>query len=725
MLRIKGREHKSNPEWPTMNRLSATVFTSVVLAVSFLFLGCPEAKSGESSTAQQLLTGPGVFFVATNGNDQWSGHLPEPNKSKTDGPVGRPQRALELSRGAAKGPRMIYLRAGTYFLKEPLVLKPEDSGLTLASFPAEKAQISGGRMVNVWRGDTINGKSLWASDLPEAGQGKWSFQELWVNGQRATRARHPNSGYLPIAALPDKASDWTQGQSRFTFRERDVKQWATATNAEVVAMTRWVESRLPILSIDEKQRQISFSKRSVFELSAGDLYYVEGALELLDQPGEWYLDPASGTLYYIPRPGENIQQVEAVAPVLTQVVRLEGQPQSGQFIENVHFRGLAFGHTEWYFPGGFHAGKNKPEISPAPKPEVGGFGQAAIGVPGAVWGEGVRHSSFENCSFHHIGNYALELARGCQRNRISECTFSDLGGGGIKIGETSIREKTEEQARSNEISQCRIGDGGKLFHSAIGVWIGQSPDNRIANCEIHDFFYTGISIGWTWGYGPALASNNVVEFNHVHHIGVKSDGDGPILSDMAGIYTLGKQPGTRIINNLWHDMAATRYGGWGICFDEGSSGILAKSNVVSRTTHGGFHQHYGETNVVQNNIFAFGRDHQIQRSRAEPHDSFTFETNIVYFDSGKLLDGAWSDDKFEMDWNEYFDARPIASQETIRFGKNTFEEWRARGHDQHSIMADPLFVAPRQDDFRLRSGSPALKLGFQPIDLSNVGPRQK
>ena len=238
----------------------------------------------------------------------------------------------------------------------------------------------------------------------------------------------------------------------------------------------------------------------------------------------------------------------------------------------------------------------------------------------------------------------------------------------------------------------------------------------------HDFYYTGISIGWTWGYGTALASNNTVEFNHVHHIGVKSDGDGPILSDMAGIYTLGKQPGTTIRNNLWHDMAGIRYGGWGIYFDEGSSGILAESNVVYRTTHGGFHQHYGETNVVRNNIFAFARDHQIQRTRNEPHQSFAFVTNIVYFDTGVLLTGDLGGDQYLFDWNVYFDARPDAKPDQLRVGPCTWQQWLERGHDRHSLVTDPLFVAPQQNDFRLQANSPALKIGFHPIDLSHVGP---
>jgi parallel beta-helix repeat protein len=193
---------------------------------------------------------------------------------------------------------------------------------------------------------------------------------------------------------------------------------------------------------------------------------------------------------------------------------------------------------------------------------------------------------------------------------------------------------------------------------------------------------------------------------------------------MGGIYTLGKQPRTRILNNLWHDIAGIQYGGWGIYLDEGSSGILVQSNVVYRTTHGGFHQHYGETNILENNLFAYARDHQIQRTRPEPHSSFSFLTNIIYFDKGKLLGGDWSGDKYVIDWNLVYDTRSASNPAATPFGEVTLEKWQARGHDIHSIIADPLFIAPLRDDFRLQPSSPALTMGFRPIDLSSIGPRK-
>lgn len=664
----------------------------------------------------------GTYFVATNGNDSWTGSLDAANGSRTDGPFQSIPRALRAA-GALKQeqggswnqPVSIFIRGGTHFLTEPLVITSRLSGtetasLSIAAFPGERPVVSAGKLISGWKKVTVDGKELWQAEVPEARETGWFFRELWVNGKSRQRARHPNNGYFKIAGLPDVTTNWTKGQMRFSFQTNDLREWKSAAQGEAVVMTRWVESRLPITNIDEQQRVLSSSKRSVFQLSAGDLYYVEGVFEVLDQPGEWFLDRERGIVSYLPLPGESIGRFEVIAPKLSEILRVEGKPESSNVVEYVHFRDLTFSHNEWFFPK-----------STKPEPEILGFSQAAIGVPGAVNAEGLRYSSFERCRFSNLGSYALHLGRGSQSNLVASCEFSDLGGGGIKIGETAIRANPLEQTHHNTVADCPIHDGGKLFHSAEGIWIGQSFANRLAHNSIHDFFYTGISIGWTWGYKSSAASNNVVEFNHVHHIGQKANGDGPILSDMGGIYTLGGQPGTLIRNNLWHDIFGLRYGGWAIYFDEGSTGIVAENNVAFRTTHGGFHQHYGKENVVRNNVFAFARDHQLQRTRAEEHTSFTFERNIVYFDQGKLLDGDWKGGKFNQDYNVYFDLRTNPPPINVPGG---WEKWRAGGHDEHSLIANPRFATTNLANFGLAPDSPARSLGFESFDLRGVGPRK-
>ncbi|MGC9003521.1 MAG: right-handed parallel beta-helix repeat-containing protein [bacterium] len=656
-----------------------------------------------SAQAQQSVS----FFVSPQGNDSWSGRLPQPNKNKTDGPFASLARARDAIRelkskqgGKLKQRVNVYIRGGTYFLKETFVLTPDDSGtkefpITYSAYKNEKPIISGGRIISGWRREKLMGKDVWVAEIPEVKEGKWFFRELWLGERRLRRARHPNKGYLQVEKPPTN-TNWMQGED-FFYKEGDIKPDPSLKNAEVIVMALWAESHLPIANIDEANRRITFTKRIVFPPQPGDPYYIENSLSYLDSPGEWCLERETGRLYYLPQAREEPQKTLIIAPRLSQLVRLEGKPEEGRFVEYVVFKGLTFSHCEWWFPEGH---------------DVGGFAQAAWGVPGAIYAEGARNCLIENCTIKHIGTYGVELSRGCKDNSIISCEISDMGAGGVKIGEVSIRRNENEQTGDNKVMNSHIFNGGRIFHSAVGVWVGQSYGNIISHNLIHDFYYTGLSIGWTWGYGESLARDNVIEGNEVHHIGKLSNGDGPILSDMGGIYTLGIQPGTVIRFNLFHDIAGLHYGGWGIYFDEGSTHILAEKNIVYNTTHGGFHQHYGKENIVRNNIFAFGRDAQIQRSRPEEHISFYFQHNIVYWKEGVLFAGNLSDFHFVFDSNLYW-----KEGGEISFAGLTFAQWQEKGMDKHSLIADPLFLNPQKFDFRLRDASPAFKIGFVPFQI--------
>jgi hypothetical protein len=276
---------------------------------------------------------------------------------------------------------------------------------------------------------------------------------------------------------------------------------------------------------------------------------------------------------------------------------------------------------------------------------------------------------------------------------------------------TSAPEDDERVASHISVLDNLIAHGGRVHPAAVGVWIGHSHHNRLAGNEIADLYYTGVSVGWSWGYGRSLAHDNLVERNHIHDIGQG------VLSDMGGIYTLGLSPGSALRLNRIHDVESFDYGGWGIYPDEGTTGMLIEENVVFRCKSAPFHQHYGRENEVQNNVFAFGRTAQLMRTREEEHNSFTMLHNIVYWKEGALLGSNWTNGKFRLDYNLYWNA----GKQLFNFAGKSLDEWRKSGQDQNSIIADPLFVDPDKGDFRLRPGSPAERIGFHPIDFTVSG----
>lgn len=657
-------------------------------------------------TAAMLLAGTAHaadidrYHVSPKGNDAWSGKIEKPAVDRNDGPFATLTRAQEAIRSARKSglknPIEVSVQEGQYRLQEPLTFGPEDSGTAAAPITwrgSGKAVISGGRTITGWRETSLNGKSVWAADLPDVKSGKWYFHQLFVNDKRRSRPRLPKQDCYRFTGSPQfkKGSPYNQGWDQVSFEPGHIRNWANLRDVEVVVLHFWVSPRMQIASVDESANLVTFTRKTArrmtnsFDESKFARYYVDNVLEALSEPGEWYLDRQQGTLYYMPMPGETPDGSTVIAPVLPELLHVAGRPGDTAQVEHLAFRNLAFQHAEWYA-----AEKNVSD------------GQASIAVPGAVFIGQARNCSIRGCTVGHVSNYGIEVAAGCDQTIIENNVVHDLGAGGVKIGHGSNRTRL----LNNE-----IGDGGHLFHNAVGVWIGQSNDNTAAHNNIHHFFYTGVSVGWIWGYAASKSARNIIEFNHIHHIG------GGLLSDMAGVYTLGISPGTCVRNNLIHDIEADEYGGWGLYTDEGSSEIVMENNVVYRTTHGGFHQHYGKDNVIRNNILAFARHSQIARTREENHNSFTFERNIVYFDTGTLLGGKWSNDLFKMDRNLYW----RVEGQPFDFAKTTFDAWRQRGHDTHSIIADPLFVDPNKGDFTLKPGSPADRVGFVPIDISKVG----
>jgi len=645
-----------------------------------------------------------TIYVSPDGKDAWSGVLARPNAEGTDGPVATLERARDIlrqKRSSTAGEAHVVVGDGRYPLTRPFTLNAGDSGVIYEAAPGARPVFSGGKII---RGFERAENGLWHTRVPEVADGQWRFEQLFVNGRRAVRARTPNKFYLHMGETKEVPVDGKPGQFvRTTNMPADalapLKGLSEAEIHDVilVAYHKWCITQRYLKSVDLEKNQIVTTGEQLKSYSgwpAGTRFHLESLKAALDEPGEWFLG-RDGVLYYKPRPGEDMVRAEVIAPVAPKLLILDGQPEAGKFVERVTIKGLTFHHQQYVLP----AAGYEPY-------------QAAYATEAAIMVDGARHVTIQDCEVGHIGEYAIWLRQGCQNCRIERSFLHDLGAGGVRIGEGEIRPDEASRTHHITVDNNILRAGGRIHAEAVGVWIGHSGDNAVTHNEIADFLYTGISAGWRWGYAESLAKRNSIRFNRVHHIG------WAVLSDMGGIYTLGPSEGTVVGNNIFHDVYAYSYGGWGLYTDEGSTGIVLENNFVYNTKTGSFHQHYGKENTVRNNIMVNSKIHQIQASRVEEHLSFTFEKNIVYWETGPLLAGPWTKVRVNMDSNCYWNA---AGQE-VTFAGLALDQWRQQqNHDQHSIIADPGFVDAKDLDFHLKPNSPAFKIGFTPFDYSKAG----
>lgn len=654
---------------------------------------------------------PAKLYVALDGQSGWSGSPAQANRDRTDGPLP----SLEAARDRIRELRVegchsgvhVEVRGGIYRLDRPFELSPEDSGtmaepVVYEAYPGERPVLSGGRVITGW---SKNGRGEWCASNKEP------MTQLFVNGARAQRVRAPYDGYF--RAEGTVTPEWFSGRAdgvpydgyvaadaekpqeeRYLlhYRGNDIKpEWA-GSGAEVVVLLAWAEMRRPILAVDAAQHVAILAGPATKSTHEGNArYWVDNIPTGSLGNGEWRHDEAKGEICYKPALWNQASDFEFVAPRLPQLAIFRGDASHRNPVHDIELRGLTFHDSAWILPDKGFADN-----------------QAAPAADAAIVATDALRISFEGCTFHALGGYAIHLREGSRENRIEHSNFYDLGAGAVHVGEKTVPLSDDARVRDNAVDDNEIHSIGIVYPSAVAVWIQQSGGNSVAHNHMYDLPYSAVSVGWTWGSGPSAADHNRIEFNSIHDAGT-------VLSDLGGIYLLGKQPGTVVRNNLIHDVHCFTYGGWGIYLDEGSSGMVVENNVVYRTQTSGFHQNYGSDNLVRNNIFAFGYNFQLMRGRG----SFHFDHNIVIYDSGALLAHNWSRGDYEMDNNLYWDMRGTAP----RFGADTWDDWHKKGNDVHSQIADPKFANPLNDDFRLSTDSPAPGMGIHAIDLRGVGPR--
>ncbi|MEN6451745.1 MAG: right-handed parallel beta-helix repeat-containing protein [Thermoguttaceae bacterium] len=561
-----------------------------------------------------------TFYVAPDGNDHSLGTKAQPFAT-----IARAQQAVRAINQDMTGDIVVELRGGVYTIDRTIAFDAADSGtnghnVIYRAAPNETPVISGGKPVVGWRADK---RGRWKAPSPVD-----DCRQLYVNGKRATRARGPAPANLKLA-----------GENGYTTTDVSMADWRSPGDIEFCYLTVWAHCRCKVQSVkrDGDKAVITMlqpyfthakTKEGVRVSNPAHLQriYLENAIELLDEPGEWYLDRSTKTIYYMPREGEDMTKAAVIAPAVEKLVEFRGSlPQP---VHNIRFENVTFKHANWLRPSKIgHCEVQANCIIDSDRKDsfvrAGGFvnvhnenlkSQANIVLHAA---KAIR---FERCTFTQLGGAAIDIERGSQDNVISGCAIYDIAGSGVQIGDVLKDDHHPDDPRkivkNNRVVNCCIHDCCLDYRGGIGIWVGYTEGTTLAHNEIAHLPYSGISMGWGWGEEdagggnpdakqpfkydtPTSNKNNHIEYNHIHHV-------MQTMHDGGAIYTLGVMPGSIIRGNHIHDALRSDVGPGGIYLDEGSGFIEVTGNLVYKVKTPMFYN-----NLVQN-----------RKATCNEHDNF-------------------------------------------------------------------------------------------------------
>lgn len=495
----------------------------------------------------------------------------------------------------------IRLSEGTYYLNQPIIVRPEDNGTRIIA--DGKVTVSGGVKISNWRKEG----RYYVADVPDFNGRPLEFRQMWVNGEKAIRARDVEDfeKMFRIKSM-DKAKE------TLYVPAKAVKKIAGARYAEMVLHEMWCVANLRIKAVKmmgdsaavtfhQPESHIHFMHPwpSPMVTPGGkhnSAFYLTNAKELLDNPGEWYLDARNSKIYYIPRNGEDMKTAEVIVPAVETLMKIEGTPDNP--VKDVEFEGITFSHATWMRPSvsghaplqaGMYmieAYKLRPKMT-RPDGDHKLDNQGWVGRPAAaVSVDCAENVSFSKCTFEHNASTGLDYHTYIKGGNIDKCTFSDIGGNGILAG--SFGPEAHEAHLPYDPSDRRIICTGLNITNnlitnvtnedwgCVGIGAGFVKDIKICNNEINDVSYTGISMGWGWNQQACSMSNNLIQGNLIHHYAKH-------MYDTAGIYTLGSQPHSFIQENVVRDIYTPSYvhdpNHWFYLYtDEGSSCITVRNN---------------------------------------------------------------------------------------------------------------------------------------------------
>ena len=663
----------------------------ILSGISLVCLAQTPALSADQSSEGVPNSAP--FFVSPFGNDGWSGRLKDPAPGGKDGPFATLARARDAARSAKEGMatfgQLILVRGGDYFLDRTLELSVDDSGLTLEAAPGERPVIYGGGLIGGWRAEA-NG--FWSAAVPAALGTPWDFRMLVIDGRIARRSRLPRQGAFEHLSAFD--GTWTVGRTHgwikrptaeqltsLVCRPEDLGPWLDPRNAELTIYHMWNASVVGLSAIDLAKHTLRLSNPCDYPPGTFGVrkFVVWNERAGMTDPGQWYLDRALRRVFYWPVPGQDMRKVQAMAPRVEAVIRIQGSEDAPA--HDVVLRGL---------------GVSLADTAVAALPTdwtVGGFNGTT--QPGAIQVRMANDCTLDRLELSRVVGQGIK-ASSVNRLIVRDCDLSDIGATGIVI------EGNRCTMVGNHIQRTGI-----VYEEGMGI---ESSGGRavLRHNEINNTSYDGIM---------ATGDGLLIEMNLVHHV---MEG----LHDGAGIYVQGVGEGMVIRGNFVRDIADTGgYGAAAFYLDELCNHVLVEDNLSLNVVRA-LNCHIGNGNLIRNNFFISPGEMELKFPRCVDqhmeHNVIVGSTtisihpiNAIERASGNVLFSGTG--KIVARVTPILGNVPTAYDMVDAPTPVSGVEW---------TLSDPRILECQSGRVELAPDSPALRLGVHPIDVSRAGPER-
>jgi hypothetical protein len=656
------------------------------------------------------------LYVSPQGDDANLGTLASPLKTIT-----KAREEIRLINGSMTGDIMVYLQQGDYFTDTTITFNDTDSGtngynVIYKNYDAlGSARIIGGQKLSGWE--------LYSGNIYRTYVGPtWEFDTLYENGKRSTMARHPNTGYLSV-----ESEDPGAPKQAFYHKPSDMPVISDISGLQAYIWPGahdWANEILPIISI-APDRLITLSEPQRYpylgDLVADSRYFVQGAYDLIDQPGEYYLDKTTDYLYYYPV-NADIANQEIIAPKVETIVEFRGSSDS-LLAHNIQLDGLTVMVSD---------------STPA------SFNSASIGNITMTRAQNiaVKNSRITNSASNGIAMYMTTKTAPMSEAYIYGNYISEVGASGVVVqgkGNTKFYRNNNHLIQNNQISDiARIsGNGG-------GVMLNFVANSEVSYNRIIDASHYGVQVkGSKWQLMPAEIDGipvttanrydfnpgryNVVKFNDVSICNLDTQDTGILKS--GGTYQ------NTFDNNKLYDSGSGFGIQKGIYLDDVSDYSTVSNNIVygiaTNDVKNAALNVKGISNNISNNVFDYdGTGIRLMEFNGQETSANNLNGNIFYSDASDIMydfvNPNFTTALVATSDNNVFYSSLSGARSFLKItpGEDTLANWQTlngASYDQNSSVDDPLFVDAAAHDYSLQAGSPALALGFVAIDQATIG----